>query len=176
MTPPQGAARPHRSRLTLPAKLAILIAVLACALLSWRAVLPSNRHRDLDTFAEAGPRQSYALKWIANTYDECVTQVTARNFLRDGFWHTRLLANRGGYPLASLYDISRTQCDNPAPPQNVIRYDFGNGKGVDMKSLNNDCVYSHFPPLADWIFALFARVGLNQYIHYRLLAIGLNCA
>lgn len=151
-----------------------LIAAVTFFLLSWRSTLPCNRHRELDTFAKAGPGHAYHLKYIAETYDEGVTQTTARNFARDGFLYTHFLANRGGFPLASLYD-DQTQCDSPSPPKNLVRYDFGNGYGVDMKSLNNDCVYSHFPPLADWVFGILAILGLDQYCHYRVFAVALNC-
>lgn len=153
----------------------IVVLVLATfILLSWRTALPCNRHRELDTFAKAGPSHAYRLQFVAETYDDGVTQATARNFVRDGFSHTHFLANRGGFPLASLYD-DNTQCDSPSPPKNLVRYDFGNGRVVDMKSLNNDCVYSHFPPLADWVFGILAMVGLDQYGDYRIVAIGLNC-
>jgi hypothetical protein len=155
-----------------------LIAVVAATtfiLLSWRSTLSCNRHRELDTFAKAGPNHAYHLRYIAEIYDDGVTQTTARNFVRDGFLHTHFLANRGGFPLASLYD-DNTQCDSLAPPKNLIRYDFGNGHVVDMKSLNNDCVYSHFPPLADWVFGILAILGFNQYGDYRVFAVGLNCS
>jgi hypothetical protein len=154
----------------------LCVAVVTGVLLGWRTRLPSNRHRELDVLVKTTASTAHDLKVIANTYDECVTQVTARNFARDGFLRTHFLANRGGYPLASFLDGSKTQCDNPSPTKNVVRYDFGNGIGIDMTSLNNDCVYAHFPPLADWLFGLVAMAGLDQYGHYRVLAVMLNTA
>jgi len=155
--------------------IAVAFVLLAFAVLCLRASFPSNRHRELDVLSVHREGNTYYFRPTANTYDESVTLTTSRNFARDGFRHTHFLANRGGLPHFSFFDETQTQCENVVPPKNVQEYVDPSGLRRGMVSLNNDCVYAHYPPLADWVFGLLAVFGVHQLAAYRMVAIGLNC-
>ncbi len=156
---------------------ALLVAVIAFGVLCWRAALPNNRHRDIDFHRteSTGPIDFQRLK-TANGYDDVVTVVTARNFARDGFLQTHLLPNRAGAPQVSFFDFTETQCEPLGAPRDVLRYVNVFGQPIDMVALNNDCIYTHYPPLADWVFGAMAAAGLGGILHYKVLALLLSCS
>jgi hypothetical protein len=152
-------------------------ALLAFALLTWRASLPNNRQQGgMDFVAISTDGQAYYVPRALNEYENAVTLVTARHFARQGFLATHFLPNRGGHPLVSLYDKTRTMCVSATPPRNVHTYWNGFGEEVAAASLNNDCIYTHYPPLAEWIFGGLAVLGFDTPLCFKTLAILGNCA
>jgi hypothetical protein len=140
-----------------------------------RASLPNARVRPgVDYLRFEADGQGYYLPRGTNSYDNAVTLVTARNFARDGFLHTHFLPNRGGAQI-SFSDRTGTQCETIQTPANVVVYQSPFGNAVRNLSINNDCVYIHFPPLADWVFGAMAMLGLGHVLCYKILAIGLSC-
>ena len=169
------SARAPRSRVDRACAAAVCtLCAIAFGLLAWKAALPNNQHRDTDQVG--APLRGEMWGQNAHGYDDAVTVVTARNFARDGFLRTHLLANRKGAPLASFFDFGQTQClsrDRPdAPP---LEYRSMYGEWIPMYSLTGDCIYTHYPPLADWVFGAMAALGLDSILAYRLLAIALSC-
>jgi 4-amino-4-deoxy-L-arabinose transferase-like glycosyltransferase len=162
-----------RPRPVTVAALAFVVALFT--LLVWRAGSPVNRDRGgVDYVVVRTNGKAHYLPRNANAYENVVTEVTARHFARDGFWHTHLLPNRGGAPNVSLYDQSRTQCETLAPGPTPLVYRNFFGQERAMRSLNGDCIYTHYPPLADWLFGGLARLGFERVFYYKLLAILLN--
>jgi hypothetical protein len=154
--------------------LALVTIAAVLAPLAWKVSLPNNQHRDLDTFGLPPPGER--LSQITAGYDDVVTIVTAHNFARDGFLRTHLLPNRKFAPLVSYFDHDRTQCRAIEPPANPLRYPNFWGVPVDQVSLDSDCIYTHYPPLADWAYGAMASLGLDRVLHYKLAAVLLNCA
>lgn len=151
---------------------AVGLALLAAALLGWRAALPSNRHRDLDVYAP--PAAGEMVAQTTNGFDDVVTIVTAHNFARRGFLETHLLPDRRGAPLVSYFDFSHTQCESRAPASRPLVYPSFWEDRTELLSLNQECIYTHYPPLADWVFGAMASAGLGEVLHYKLLAVALN--
>jgi hypothetical protein len=155
--------------------LALVVGVFGC--LVWRATLPNNRQQAGQAFEKIwSDGTTYYLPLEINQYDNAVTQVTAANFARDGFRRTHFLANRGRHVKASLLDGTGTQCVSRVQPRNLLTYSNFLGHPVEARSLNNDCVYPHYPPLIDWLFGLLATAGFGQTIYYKLVALAVNCA
>lgn len=154
----------------------VVIALLFGAL-CWRSSLSANRHRDIDYHRteETGPIDFQRAK-TANGYDDVVTVVTARNFARYGFTATHFLPNRSGAPQVSFFDFSNTQCEARPSARKPIWYVNVLGQPIDMVALNGECIYTHYPPLADWVFGAVAKLGLGDILHYKILAALLNCA
>ena len=152
--------------------LAISWVALVVSILCYRVVLPNNRHRDLDIYAP--PAQGEMTAQTTNGYEDVVSIVTAHNFARDGFLRTHLLPNRRGAPLVSYFDFSRTQCDSIAASNQPLVYPNFWEQPTPMLSLRNDCIYTHYPPFADWVFGAMASLGLHSVLDYKLLAVLLN--
>lgn len=153
--------------------LAIATIVTVALPLVWKLSLPNNQHRDLDTFGPPPPGRQLAQ--VTAGYDDVVTIVTAHNFARDGFLRTHFLPNRKFAPLVSYFDHDQSQCLTLAPPAHPVRYANFWGAVVDQLSLDSDCIYTHYPPLADWVFGAMASMGLDQVLHYKLFALLVNC-
>jgi hypothetical protein len=154
---------------------AVGLAVLFVSLV-WRAALPNNRHQPtLDHVVVNSYEGRYYLPSDIHTYEDVVTLATARHFALDGFLRTHLIPNRGNAPLVSLYDFTHTQCETLGPPAHVMTYWNLFGQSVSALSLNNDCVYTHYPPLADWFFGLCADLGLDRLFYFKIIAILANC-
>ena len=117
----------------------------------------------------------YYLPRGTNSYDNVVTMVTAHNFAQDGFRRSHFIPNRKGAQI-SLGDRTGTQCESIDGNLHPMLYMNAFGERVQAASLNNDCIYIHYPPLADWAFGAMAALGLDQVLYYKILAIGLNCA
>jgi hypothetical protein len=162
--------RAATSRACTAAGLALLGILLGAS--AFRASLPSNRgHHGLDL--RVLPDGS--MEWgTGNGYDDAVTVATARNFAREGFLRTHLLPNRARAPLTSWLDVEQKMCHHARPAQRVILYMNVIGKPVEMDALAGDCIYTHYPPLADWFFGALASAGLDQVLTYKLVAIFLN--
>lgn len=147
---------------------------VAFACLVARAALPNQQHRESDVAGDTVTGEVWGQN--ANGFDDVVTMVTARNFARDGFLRTHLLPNRKGAPLVSYFDFSETQCapvgGGGHPP---LLYRGLQGKWIDLISANRDCVYTHYPPLADWVFGAMAAVGLDSILDFRILAVAVSC-
>jgi hypothetical protein len=145
-------------------------------LLAWRSLSPDSRQlvgHHFDRVSVDG--SAHAIPSSRSDYDDAVTVVTAHHFKQDGFWRTHLLPNRGGHPLVSFYDHTRTQCVSREQPRDLMMYREPSGRQVLARSNNNDCIYTHYPPLADWLFGAMAAVGFDELVHYRMLAIAANC-
>lgn len=157
---------------------ALLIIVLVSALSAWRASLPTNQHRELDVYYQGKGDAWSSQRRMFNGFDDVATVVQAYHFARDGFWRTRLLPNRAGAPLVSLFDATQTQCKTLDRQPTVPRYRNLLRQWVPMISLDRDgdCIYAHYPPLADWIFGAMAALGYERILHYRLLAITVSAA
>lgn len=171
MTEVEDAMRRGRSCAAFDA-VALLWAALVTAFIAWRVMLPNNAHRDLDI--DPAPEPGEMLAQTSNGYDDVVTIVTAHNFATEGFRPTHLLPNRRGAPLVSYFDFSHTQCESRAASGRTLTYPSFWGEPVEMLSLNRDCIYTHYPPLADWFFGGLAAMGLSRVVHYKLAAALLN--
>jgi hypothetical protein len=147
-------------------------ALLAAGYLLWRVGLPNNGHRDLDL--SVLPVEGEMAGMTTNGFDDVVTIVSARNFAKDGFLRTHLLPNRRGAPLVSYFDFSRTQCESLSPVAQAPVYPGFTGEPIPMVSLGDECIYTHYPPLADWVFGGMAALGFDQVVHYKRLAVLLN--
>ena len=144
----------------------------------WRTTVPSNRYQSTVGWGTVTTDNVPYL--IPHTkpsyYENIVSQLTAHHFSKDGFRRTHFLPNRGGAPIVSIGDHTKTICEPLAAPKNIFIYRDDKGDPVDVISANNDCIYTHYPPLSDWIFGAMARLGLDEYHHYKTAAVFANCA
>jgi hypothetical protein len=144
--------------------------------LCWRASLPNSSQQGGMGFLHLrSDGDDYFVPRQLMDYENTVTVVTARNFARHGFAATHFLPDRGGHPLVSLYDRTGTQCISRSAPQNLLPYWNMLGTPALAASINNPCIYTHYPPLADWIFGAMAALGWDSLLQYKLLVIAANC-
>lgn len=141
----------------------------------WRASLPNNRfHPTRDYFViKSDAKRFYILRWL-HEYDDVTTVVTVHNFLRDGLSATHWLPNRGSFPMAEFFDRNQDQCEH-ARAGSALQYR-AYSRWVPLQSINGDCIYTHFPPLAYWIYTAVAWLGFHQFFHYKILALTFNLA
>ena len=154
---------------------ALVFILLLFGALCKRAALPNNRPRPGTDYVRLDTDGTgYYLPRGTNSYDNVVTMVTAHNFARDGFLRSNFIPNRKGAQI-SLGDRTGTQCESIERNPHPMVYMNAFGERVQAASLNNDCIYIHYPPLADWVFGAMAAAGFDQVFHYKILALSLNC-
>jgi hypothetical protein len=153
---------------------AALFCLLLVAFLVWRAALPNNRFRpSRDHFTITSEEGRYYVPRALHDYDDSVTLVTAHNFVRHGFLRTHLLPNRSGAPGVSFFGQTQNWCEQILP-RSAIQYRDPDGRWAPMLSLTGDCVYTHYPPLADWFYATMTWLGAGQLLHFKIAAVLLN--
>lgn len=107
-------------------------------------------------------------------HDSLSAYMTAKNYHKDGWAREYAIPNRKGVITQGYWGIPCAKDTLKTPAMNSIHIPHPNGKVATIYPDNQDCFYTHNPPLTDWIWGCIYQIGFKSFIDFKQVALVFN--
>lgn len=107
-------------------------------------------------------------------HDGLSAYMTAKNYYQDGWSREYAIPNRKGVTTQGYWGIPCAKNTPLTPATKSLQIPHPTGKVATIYPDNQDCFYTHNPPLTDWIWGGIYQIGFKSFIEFKQVALFFN--